>query len=459
MFSINELIYDVHRQEAETSEQSFGDYGEILTKIRQSISQHHSADLAAMLDSPAAEKRLKTLIMRYLNSLGLVASDMGNIALLVDKLYNDMAGLSILTDYLRDPDLEELNINGHNGIWLTYGEKKELLPYTFNNVGECVNIVKKMSRLGNVILDGSKPYGDSYIAKGMRMSGVIAPCVDNEMGGAASIRKQKPAVITRDLLLENETATEIELQFLSLCINCGVSVGISGNTGSGKTADIGYLLSTIADDKRIITIEDTKELNLARFNENGQMLNDVLQFYTMEEPNPVTMLDLLKISLRFNPDILVPAEMRGKEALTVVEAGRTGHTIVSTMHANSAAAAYIRILTMCQEAGTTLSEDRLLKNIVDAFPIMLFKKQLEDKSRKYMELIEVTGVENGTLKYHTLFKFRVTGHQRDSNRKIIKTLGKHEQIGYISEELAERLLVNGAEQSELEKFLGGGGIA
>jgi pilus assembly protein CpaF len=107
---------------------------------------------------------------------------------------------------------------------------------------------------------------------------------------------------------------------------------------------------------------------LAQFDENGVMVNDVIHLLTKEEPNPITMLDLLKLSLRLHPEILVPAEMRGKEALTVQEAGRTGHTIVSTLHANSARTAYERILTMCLEAGTSLSEERLLKNIVKPFP-------------------------------------------------------------------------------------------
>lgn len=208
--------------------------------------------------------------------------------------------------------------------------------------------------------------------------------------------------------------------------------------------------------KRIVTIEDTRELTLTRFDENGVMLNDVIHLLTKEEPNPITMLDLLKLSLRLHPEILVPAEMRGKEALTVQEAGRTGHTIVSTLHANSARTAYDRILTMCMEAGTSLSEERLLKNIVEAFPIMLFKMQLPDKSRKYMEVFEATGVQNGEVTGSTLFKYMVDHYERDVVGRIIKVVGSHKRMGCIAPALAERLLVGGVPQKEIRRFAEGG---
>jgi pilus assembly protein CpaF len=313
-----------------------------------------------------------------------------------------------------------------------------------------------MSRFGNVILDGSKPIGDSFIARGVRMSGAITPCVDQDAGAIASIRKQKPSYITRENLIEWDTATSEELDFLTLCVNNGVSVAIAGATGSGKTADMGYILSCVSSDKRIVTIEDTRELSLEQFDENGVMINDVIHLLTKEEPNPITMLDLLKLSLRLHPQILVPAEMRGKEALTVQEAGRTGHTIVSTLHANSARTAYDRILTMCLEAGTSLSEERLLKNIVEAFPIMLFKMQLPDKSRKYMEIFEATGVQKGEVIGNTLFKYVVDHYERDESGKITKIVGVHKRLGCISSTLAERLLIGGVPKKEIQHFAEGG---
>lgn len=456
-FSVNDLIYRANKRRSDSGENiKAQDYGEILDKLQRIIAKNHSAELAQVLYSEEAEGKLKDLIMRYLNSEQLVAKDIRNISELVDAVYYDMAGMGLLSPYLQDSDVEEINVNGFSGIWVLYKDRKVRLTETFGNPEACANIVRKMSRFGNVILDGSKPIGDSYISKGVRMSGAIEPCVDSDAGAIASIRKQKPSYITRENLIGWDTATAEELDFLTLCVNNGVSVAIAGATGSGKTADMGYILSCVSADKRIVTIEDTRELTLAQFDENGVMTNDVIHLLIKEEPNPVTMLDLLKLSLRLHPQILVPAEMRGKEALTVQEAGRTGHTIVSTLHANSARTAYERILTMCLEAGTSLSEERLLKNIVEAFPIMLFKMQLPDKSRKYMEVFEATGVKDGEVIGSTLFKYVVDHYERDSTGRIIKVVGSHKRLGCISAALAEKLLVGGVPQKEICRFSEGG---
>jgi len=431
-FSVNELIYRANKRRSDSGDSNLEaqDYGEILDKLQRIIAKNHSAELAQVLYSEEAEGKLKDLIMRYLNSERMVAKGIQNISELVDMIY------------------------GYNGIWVLYKDKKVRLSNTFGSPEACANIAKKMSRFGNVILDGSKPIGDSFIARGIRMSGAIEPCVDPDAGAIASVRKQKPSYITRENLIGWDTATAEELDFLTLCVNNGVSVAIAGATGSGKTSDMGYILSCVSQDKRIVTIEDTRELSLAQFDEKGVMVNDVIHLLTKEEPNPVTMLDLLKLSLRLHPTVLVPAEMRGKEALTVQEAGRTGHTIVSTLHANSARSAYDRILTMCLEAGTSLSEERLLKNIVEAFPIMLFKMQLPDKSRKYMEIFEATGVKDREVEGNTLFKYEVDHYERDEAGRITKVVGSHRRVGNISTALAERLLVNGVELTEIRRFAG-----
>lgn len=456
-FSVNELIYRANKQRSDSGgDIKSRDYEEILDRLQRIIAKNHSGELAQVLYSEEAEGKLKNLIMQYLNSEQIVSADAQNISELVDAIYHDMAGMGLLTPYLQEEGTEEINVNGAGGVWVLYKDRKLRLKEPFGSPEACANIVRKMSRFGGVILDGSKPIGDSYISKGVRMSGAIEPCVDPDAGAIASVRKQKPAYITRANLIEWETATAEELDFLTLCINNSVSVAIAGATGSGKTADMGYILSCIPHERRIVTIEDTRELTLAQYDEKGVMLNDVIHLLTKEEPNAVTMLDLLKLSLRLHPEILVPAEMRGKEALTVQEAGRTGHTILSTLHANSARTAYERILTMCLEAGTSLSEERLLKNIVEAFPIMLFKMQLPDKSRKYMEIFEAIGVQNGEVIGNTLFKYVVDHYERDAEQRIIKVVGEHRRVGCISMAMAERLLIGGVPQSEIRRFSEGG---
>jgi len=456
-FSIHDLIYHANKRRSATKESSLEarDYGEILDRLQRIIAQNHSTELAQVLYSQEAEAKLKDLIMRYLNSEQLVSKDLRNISELVDAVYNDMAFVGLLSPYLQDPDTEEINVNGYSGVWVQYKDKKVRLPETFGSPEACANIVRKMSRFGGVILDGSKPVGDSYISRGVRMSGAIEPCVDASARAIASIRKQKPFFITRQNLIRWGTATAEELDFLTTCVNNGVSIAIAGATGSGKTADMGYILSSVAPEKRIVTIEDTRELSLAKYDENGVMLNDVVHLLTKEAPNEIAMLDLLKLSLRLHPTLLVPAEMRGKEAMVVQEAGRTGHTVISSLHANSARTAYDRILTMCLEAGTSLSEGRLMKNIVEAFPVMLFKMQFPDHSRKYMEIFEATGVQNGEVTGNTLFKYVVDHYERDKAGRITKVVGSHQRLGNISPTLAEKLLVCGVPQKEIRRFAEG----
>lgn len=448
--NIQNIVFQRNKQRSQGSEEKKAyDYSEILAIVRQKITMNHSAELAGIVNQSENRPLLINLITRYLNSEQLVSPE--NMTTLIEEIYEDMAGLAFLQTYNQDPAVEEININSYDNIWVYYPDRKIRLDKVFNSPEECASIVKKMAHMGHTILDGSKPYGDSYLSRGVRMSGAIAPAVDPEHGAAGSIRKQKISSITRRTLIDSGTVTADMLEFVSLCINNGVSVAFAGATGSGKTANMGYLLSTVENETRIYSIEDTKELSLAKY-ENGIRVNDVVQLYTRTGSNPITMLDLLKISLRFHPDIIVPAEMRGAEALTAQEAGRTGHTIVSSLHANGAIDAYDRILTMCQEANTNLSEERLLKNIIEAFPIVVFARKMKDQTRKWIEIYEGVDCVNGEIIGHTLYKFRPQKTMRDENGTILKIEGEHIQENAISQKLQEKFRMNGVEEKIIQRY-------
>lgn len=162
-------------------------------------------------------------------------------------------------------------------------------------------------------------------------------------------------------------------------------------TGSGKTTDISFLLNAADRSKRIYTIEETRELDLFSEDENGFAQNRVI--HTCTRPSDmdnadIDMNDLLRKALRFSPDIIAVAEMRGAEAMVAQEAARTGHTVVTSLHANSARKAYNRILSMCQMSGTAINTNILLGFVVEAFPIMVFKRQFADGIRRIMEIHE-----------------------------------------------------------------------
>lgn len=453
-FNINDLIYNVNvGVKNESKDGKYSTYKEVLDKVRHLISHNHSAELINVLYSESARDKLKNLIVRYLNQNRLSVSECNNISELADRIYEDMAGFGVLTKYITDIEVEEININSWNCIEVIYPDRVEMLPETFINPDDCMDKIKKMVWLGGSIIDGSNPKVDSFIGEGIRISAIIPPCVDKKTGGVASIRRQKENVISRELMISYGSATDDELDFLSLCVNNGVSLAIAGSTGSGKTTDLGYLLKSIDRNKRIYTIEDTRELNIAEINDSGKMVNRVIQTVTKDGVNPVTMDDLLKEALRFHPYAIIPAEMRGKEALTAVEAGRTGHIIISTLHANSAIDAYNRILSMCVSTGVRLSESKLLEFILEAMPLILFKRQLPDGRRIYDEIFEGIKIENGKVKGNTLFKYEIKDNVYNNAGEIVRVVGEHKQINKISDNLLARLKYGGASEEQLKRFV------
>ncbi len=459
-FNVYDVIYEIS-QERYTADNESDDgrpYEEILECVKSEISKNHSDELAAVITEPQGAALLKNLLSKYIYQNHLKCREYSNLKDLIDKCYEDMAGFGFLTKYLYDDAVEEINCNAWNDIEIVTGEGWKKLDEHFLSPTQCVDITRKMCQFGGIIIDGAQPTQDSYITQGVRISAIIPPCVDNDVGAVFSIRKQKTNMITKEQLISWETATEEELDLLTLCVSHGVSLGIAGSTGSGKTTDIGYILRSVPYDRRIYSIEDSRELNLQVKNEDGTVLNRVIQTKTRPASNPehnVTADMLLKKALRFDPQIIVPAEMRGEEAMTAQEAGRTGHTIIASLHASTALAAYTRILTMCMMSGTKLSEELMLKLIVEAYPIMVFKMQLPDKTRKYMKIIEAEDYCDGKIVYRTLYKFVVTDRvMSQDGSKIEKMIGSHRKGKPISARLANILLENGADVQEIRRFAG-----
>lgn len=462
-FNVYQAIYEVGQckdgsvLKAETKTTA-RPYAEILDVVKDAISKNHASDLANVISTPRGGALLKNLLSKYIYQKHLICTEHDNLNVLVDKCYEDMAGFGFLTKYLYDEDVEEINCNAWNDIEIITSEGWKKIDEHFLSPTQCVDMTKKMCQLGGVIIDGSQPAQDSYISQGVRISAIIPPCVDDDVGAAFSIRKQKTNFITKEQLIEWNTATEEELDFLTLCISHGVSLGIAGSTGSGKTTDIGFLLRNIPFDKRIYSIEDSRELNLKVADDNGKILNRVIHTKTRPSNNPnhaVTANTLLNKSLRFDPEIIVPSEMRGEEAMTAQEAGRTGHTIITSLHASTALAAYTRILTMCMMSGTKLSEDLMLKLIIEAYPIMAFKMQLPDKTRKYMKIMEAEDYTNGKIACRTLFKYVITDRVMSADgTRIEKMIGHHKKVSNISSRLANTLLENGADIKKIRLFAG-----
>lgn len=419
-------------------------YDAVLEQVRRYVSREHAETLAAVISDEKSAETIRRLIAGFIDEkhFHLPGTDMQS---LIDRIYGDMAGFGFLDRYIYNPNIEEINGNSWNDIELVTVDGVFKIDEHFSSPQRAVDTIRKMARLGGLILDNTSPAVDSYLTRGIRISAMIPPLVDSDVGAVFSLRRQRMARVSQDQLISWGTATREMLEFLSVCVNNGVSVGLAGKTGSGKTTDISYLLGSIGKQKRIFTIEETRELDLVQFDENGKISNRVIHTRTRSsglEMADVDANDLLRKALRFHPDIIVPAEMRGSEAMTTQEAARTGHTVVTSLHANSARMAYKRILSMCQMSQTNIPAHILMSMIVEAFPIMVFKKQLPDGNRRIMEIIEATGSWEGDVQATTLYRYTL---KPDGS-------GTHERVNGISDSLSDTLLENGANADFVRQY-------
>jgi len=436
--TFRELAYE--RQHS--APQAKDEYGTLLEHVRTAISKDHADTLAHSITEKDASETVKRLIGEYVgnNQLHINGQSMQQLA---NKLYGDMAGFGFLDKYITDPEVEEINGNSWRDIEVVTRSGWRKIPEHFLSPQHAADTIRKMVRLGGLVLDGTNPIVDSYITEGIRVSAMIPPVADRRSGVVFSIRRQRMAKVSKKQLISWHTATPEMLEFLTLCVNHGVSVGIAGKTGSGKTTDIAYLLNAVDSSKRIYTIEETRELDLFSEDKDGNAQNRVI--HTCTRPSDlhnadIDMNDLLRKALRFSPDIIAVAEMRGAEAMVAQEAARTGHVVVTSLHANSARKAYGRVLSMCQMSGTNISTNILMSFVVEAFPIMVFKKQMPDGTRRIMEIVEATGIQNGVVQANTLYRFETE-------------TGKYVREHGISDELAEIVRGNGADMAMVIKFM------
>lgn len=436
------------------------EYIGVLESVRSTIAQKHAADLSAALDSPDAAKTLKTLILQYATEC-MAGADYDRDAL-VERIYQDMAGLGILTKYLQDPTVEEININSFDQLEIVRSDDTEILygEQAFASPDGALDIIKRMVRMGGKLLDAQTPLVDSYIGSSTRISAKIPPLIPKESGVTASIRKQSRERITREMLIRSGTASEDMLEFLILCLCNKTSVGIAGGTGSGKSALQGFLINEYIlynDDSnnRIYTIEDTQELNLIRYDLQNDRPARVVYNFTSESPVKVSMMDHTKDALRYHPSLIVPAEVRDGTAYQAMSAGQTGHTILTSFHADSARDSYARLVSMCHMADVNQTDEVLMAGCAKAWPIIVFTKQLKDHSRKIMEIFEATGQESGKVTGHTLYRFVVEDTIRDGLGHVTNVVGHHERCGMLSGTLYSRMRDNGASEQELQKLFPG----
>ena len=217
-----------------------------------------------------------------------------------------------------------------------------------------------------------------------------------------------------------------------------------------------WILSIVPDNRRLITIEEgSREFDLIKRDKDGHATNSVVHLLTRPHENPSLDIDqdlLLERVLRKHPDVIGVGEMRSaKEALSVAESSRTGHTVVTTIHSNSSESTYRRMMTLAKRK-YNMADEILMQIMVEAYPIVVFTKQLEDGSRKIMQIIEGEDYRDGQLIYRPLYQYDVSDNRTGEDGKIT-VIGKHRKLGGISDTLKKRMLDNGIPAGKLAPFL------
>lgn len=435
-------------------------YDQILEDVQRYFSENHASTIAEAGEGNAGRAIivLKELMVQYLVKRKYAVDGL-NTQELCEKLYEDMAGYSFLKKWIYRPGVEEVNINAFDDIEVIMNSGRSIkIPDKFSSPQHAIDVVRRMLNACGMVIDDTMPSVIGFLDKNIRISVDKTPIVDPEVGINASIRIVNQQTVSEQKLLDSGSATAEMLHFLTACIRYGVSVCIAGSTGSGKTTVMAWLLSQVPNNRRLITIEEgSREFDLVKRDEGGNILNSVVHLLTRPHENPSMNINqdfLLERVLRKHPDVIGVGEMRSAaESLSAAESSRTGHTVCTTIHSNSCNSTYRRMMTLAKRK-YSMDDSILMQIMVEAYPVVVFTKQLEDRSRKIMEIIEGEDYKDGELLYRSLYKYEVIDNVTGENGEP-HVVGRHRKIENISETLKKRLLDNGISNKELEEFTGG----
>lgn len=430
--------------------ESGSDFQSVLRDVQEYISGKYSTLITQ--GGEDAKAQIKRYISKYVQDRR-IAVEGYDAPGLVDALYTEMAEFGFLTKYIFGTGIEEININSWRDVEVLYSNGGlTKLEEHFESPNHAVSVIRRMLHVSGMVLDNASPAVLGHLSKNIRISAMKTPLVDEDVGICASIRIVDPQGLQKGDFVESGTATGDELDFTSDCIRYGISMAVAGATGSGKTTIAGWILTTIPETKRIFTIENgSRELDLVR-EKDGRVCNSVIHTITRESENPAQNIDqdmLLDMALRYHPDVICVGEMRSAEAYAAQEAARTGHSVLTTIHSNSCEATWRRMVTLCKRKHE-MADSTLLDLVTEAFPIVVFCRQLEDKSRRVMEIMECEILPDGSRNYNTLYRYRITENRLVDGKYVIQ--GRHEAVNPISESLRKRFVENGMPQQVLERY-------
>jgi pilus assembly protein CpaF len=323
---------------------------------------------------------------------------------LVTEVQHEVFGLGPLETLMKDPEITDILVNTHSLVYVERYGKLEKTEVRFRDDSHLMQIIERIvSRVGRRV-DESSPMVDARLPDGSRVNAIIPPLALD--GPILSIRRFGAEPLTMKDLIQLNSLPEQIADVVKACVRSRLNILISGGTGAGKTTLLNCLSNYIPDNERIVTIEDSAELKLQQ--------EHVVRLETrppnIEGSGMVAQRDLVRNALRMRPDRIIVGEVRGGEALDMMQAMNTGHDgSISTIHANSARDALSRLETMMLMSEINLPERALREQIASALDIIVQLSRMSDGSRRLIELTEITGMEGAVVTTQTIFQFEQRG--------------------------------------------------
>ena len=352
------------------------------------------------IDEATLSERVKAAIGSHLSKeAGLSHTDRVTIA---EAVTDDILGHGPLERLLLDDTITEIMVNGPYDIWVERAGRLSPVPIHFADSSHLRRIINKIvAQIGRRI-DESSPMVDARLPDGSRVNAIIPPL--SLSGPLVTIRKFGETRLNLDDMIRIGTLSETTVDFLSSCIRAELNILISGGTGSGKTTLLNALSTAVPEDQRIITIEDAAELKLNQ----RHVLRLESRPNNIEGEGEVAIRELVRNSLRMRPDRIIVGEVRGAEALDMLQAMNTGHDgSLSTVHANSTRDALARVETMVLMAGYDLPLKAIRAQVASALDLIVHLERLQDGSRRVMQITEVQRMESDVVTLQDIFQFEI----------------------------------------------------
>lgn len=320
---------------------------------------------------------------------------------IVEDLYSSIRGLGILDGIMKDDTITEVMINGPDNIFIEKNGRLQQLDKKFESERRLEDIIQRIvGKVGREV-NQAQPIQDARLEDGSRVNVVLPPI--SLVGPVLTIRKFSKRPMTIDQLIKYGSITPAIAHKLELLVRAKYNIFICGGTGSGKTTFLNALSNFVPSNERIITIEDSAELQIANID---NLVSLEARGRNTAGEGEITIRDLIKSSLRMRPERIVVGEVRGAEALDMLQAMNTGHDgSLSTGHANSSKDMLSRLETMVLQGAANLPLEAVRQQIASAVDILIHLSRLRDHSRKVMEISEILGVENGIIQLNTLYRF------------------------------------------------------